>query len=158
LNVLQGLGIVYLVEPYFNNTLKRLTKTPKLYFYDTGLCAYLAKIPSRESLQVSSFAGAYFENYVMNQLKIKYQLLSQAPNIYFYRDFDQHEVDILLETFDGLTPLEIKLSANPNKRDLQKFAVLQKLGKKINNGGIICLIDKLYPVDDKNCLIPVGLI
>ena len=158
LDMLQGLGIVYLVQPYFNNTLKRLIKTPKLYFYDTGLCSYLAKIPTKDSLQFSAFAGAYFENYVMNQFKIKYQLSSLEPSIFYYRDKDQKEVDIVLETFDGLTPLEVKLSANPNKRDLQKFKVLQKLGKNINNGGIICLIDRLYPCDENNCLIPVGLI
>lgn len=158
LNILQGLGIVYLIQPYFNNSLKRLTKTPKLYFYDTGLCSFLAKIPSYESLQVSSMAGSYFENFVMNQLVIKYKLLDHCPNIYFYRDIDQYEVDIILEDFDGITPLEIKLSANPNKRDIEKFKVLEKLGKLIKDGGIICLIDSVYPVDKHNSLIPVGII
>ncbi len=158
LDVLQGMGIVYLVQPYFNNALKRLTKTPKLYFYDTGLCSYLAKIPSSETLQISSFAGAYFENYVMNQLVIKYQLISNSPNIYFYRDIDQNEVDIILESFDGITPLEVKLSANPNKRDVDKFKILTKLGKTILCGGIICLIDSVYPVNENNTLIPAGII
>ena len=158
LNVLQGIGIVYLLEPYFNNNLKRLTKTPKLYFFDTGICAFLAKIPSKDMLMNSSFAGAYFENFVINQFMINYSLLSKHPNIFFYRDIDQYEVDIVLDDFDGLTPLEIKLSANPNKRDVAKFKVLDKLGKNIKNGGIICLIDSIYPVDEKNSLIPVGLL
>ena len=158
LNLLIGLGIVYLVQPYYNNNLKRLTKSPKLYFYDTGLCAYLTKIPTSESLQASAFAGAFFENYVMNQFKIKYQLLPNGPNIYFYRDVDQNEVDIILETYNGLIPLEIKLSANPNKRDKEKFEILKKLNKPILPGGIICLIDKLYKIDENNSLIPVGLV
>ena len=158
LNLLQGIGIVYLVYPYFNNSLKRLTKSPKLYFFDTGLCAFLAKIPSKEMLASSAFAGAYFENFVINQFTINYSLSAKHPMLYFYRDIDQKEVDILLEDFDGIIPLEIKLSANPNKRDISKFKVLNKLGKNIKNGGIICLIDSLYPVDEKNSLIPVGLI
>ena len=158
LKLLEGIGIVYLVYPYANNSLKRLTKAPKLYFFDTGLCAFLAKIPSKEMLEVSSFAGGYFENFVMNQFMIKYALTPKHPNLYFYRDTDQNEVDILLEDFDGIVPLEVKLSANPNKRDLNKFKVLDKLGKTIKNGGIICLIDTLLPVDNKNSLIPVGLI
>ena len=158
LSTLQGIGIVYLVQPYFNNSLKRLTKTPKLYFFDTGLCAYLAKIPSEEMLLASSLAGAYFENYVMNQLVIKNELSKNERNIYFYRDIDQNEVDILLEDGDGITPLEVKLSANPNKRDIEKFKVLEKLNRNIKDGGIICLIDSVYPVNEHNSLIPAGLI
>lgn len=158
LETLQGMGIVYLIQPYFNNSLKRLTKSPKLYFYDTGLCSYLAKIPSKDSLQVSNFAGAYFENYVINQFVIKYGLIAHAPNIYYYRDTDQNEVDVLLEDFDGITPLEIKLSASPNNRDIGKFKILDKIGKPIKNGGIICLIDNLLPVTDKHCFIPVGVL
>lgn len=158
LSILQGIGIVYLVQPYFNNSLKRLTKTPKLYFFDTGLCSYLAKIPSKEILMSSALAGAYFENFVMNQLMIKNMLSTNERNLYFYRDIDKKEVDILLEDCDGLTPLEVKLSANPNKRDIEKFSVLNKLDKPIKNGGIVCLIDSVYPVGEQNSLIPVGLI
>ena len=158
LSTLQGIGIVYLVQPYFNNSLKRLTKTPKLYFFDTGLCAYLAKIPSEKMLLASSLAGAYFENYVMNQFVIKNTLSKNERNIYFYRDVDQNEIDILLEDREGITPLEIKLSANPNKRDIEKFRILEKLNKNIKDGGIICLIDSVYPVNEHNSLIPAGLL
>ncbi len=158
LKVLQGMGIVYLLQPYFNNTLKRLTKTPKLYFYDTGLCAYLAKIPTAETLAVSSFAGNYFENFVVNEIVKKYALLDNAPNVFYYRDVDKNEVDVLLEFFDGLIPLEIKLTASPNFRDVGKFAVLEKLNKPIKNGGILCLAPKVLPINDKNSIVPVSLI
>lgn len=131
---------------------------PKLYFVDTGLCAYLAKIPSKEILFSSAFAGAYFENFVVNQFFVKCELGANHPNLCFYRDCDQNEVDILLESVDGITPLEIRLSASPNKRDLTKFKVLDKLALPIKSGGIICLINSLYPADDNNSLIPVGLI
>ena len=158
LEILQGMGIVYLVQPYYNNLLKRMTKSPKLYFYDTGLCSYLAKMPSSESLSVSAFSGAYFENFVMNQIIIKYQLLDVSPSIYFYRDNDQNEIDIVLENFNGVCPLEVKLSASPNKRDLKKFACLNKTGKTVLSGGIVCLCDKLLPIDDKNSFIPVTML
>lgn len=158
LEILQGMGIIYLVQPYFNNSLKRLTKTPKLYFYDTGLCSFLAKIPSAESLSVSSFAGAYFENFVVNHFAIKYPLLEYAPNLYFYRDSDKNEIDIILEDFDGITPLEIKLTANPNPHDISKFKILNNLNINIKAGGIICLIDNLYPSTENHSLIPVSLI
>ncbi|HQC54983.1 MAG TPA: ATP-binding protein [Clostridia bacterium] len=158
LDMLQGMGIVYLIRPYFNNSLKRLTKTPKLYFYDTGLCSYISRVPSAGNLQLSYMAGAYFENYVMNQLVIKYDLMYNAPQIYFYRDSDKNEIDILLEDFNGFTPLEIKMSANPNKRVVSRFKVIEKLGKQVKNGGIICLIDDIYPIDEKNSLIPVSVL
>lgn len=158
LALLQGIGIVYLVQPYFNNGLKRLTKSPKLYFFDSGLCSFLAKIPSKQTLLSSALAGAYFENFVMNQLMIKNSLSSYERNIYFYRDIDQNEIDILIEDQEGITPLEVKLSANPNKLDIEKFKVLEKTGKNIKNGGIICLIDKLHPINEQHSLIPVGLI
>ena len=158
LSILQGMGIVYLLQPYYNNELKRLTKTPKMYFFDTGLCAYLAKIPSKEILMNSSLEGAFFENYVVNQFVIKSMITSFEKNIYFYRDFDQKEIDIILEDGEGITPLEVKVSAKPNKRDVDKFKVLDKTKKPIKNGGIVCLIDSVYPANDKHSLIPVGLI
>ena len=106
----------------------------------------------------SSFEGAYFENYVVNQFVIKSMITPFEKNIYFYRDFDQKEIDIILEDGEGLTPLEVKVSANPEKRDVKKFKVLDKTEKPIKNGGIICLIDSIYPADEKHSLIPVGLI
>jgi hypothetical protein len=94
----------------------------------------------------------------MNQLVIKYDLMYNAPQIYFYRDSDKNEIDILLEDFNGFTPLEIKMSANPNKRVVSRFKVIEKLGKQVKNGGIICLIDDIYPIDEKNSLIPVSVL
>lgn len=83
---------------------------------------------------------------------------SNERNIYFYRDIDRNEVDILLEDGEGITLLEVKLSANPNKRNVEKFKVLDKLNRKIKNGGMVCLIDSVYPVNERHSIIPVGLI
>lgn len=158
LSILEGLGLVYLLQPYYKNNLKRLTRSPKLYFFDTGLCAYLAKIPSKDTLMNSVFAGAYFENFVMNQIKIKNPLYKPRRNFFFYRDIDQNEVDILLEDEKGLTPLEVKLSAHPNFHDLNKFKSLRSMKTKISEGGIICLADSLTPASSSDSIIPVGLL
>jgi len=158
LDTLQGMGIVYLLHPYYNNNLKRLIKTPKLYFYDTGLCCYLLKWPNEDTLQTGPLAGALFENYVLNQLTIKYQLLPDAPELFYYRDIDSKEIDIVLSDFDSLTPLEIKAAATPNKRDIQKFDILSQFKKPIKNGGIICNIQTPIPVNEIHTLIPVSIL
>lgn len=158
LETLQGMGIVYLLPPYSNNNLKRLIKTPKLYFYDTGLCAYLLKWPNAETLQRGPLAGAMFENFVVNQFQIKYQLLSGAPELYYYRDTSAKEVDLLLSDFDSITPIEIKTTATPKRSDLSKFEVLEQFKKKINPGGIICNIEQPLKGSEKHTFIPVNIL
>jgi predicted AAA+ superfamily ATPase len=84
--------------------------------------------------------------------------MPSAPDIFYYRDSDQNEIDIVLETYNGLTPLEIKLSSNPHRNDVGKFSVLGKFKKPILNGGIVCTIDKPLSADANNALIPVWLV
>lgn len=158
LETLQGMGIIYLLHPYYNNNLKRLIKTPKLYFYDTGLCAYLLKWPNPETLQSGPLAGALFENFAVNQLQIKYQLADDAPEIFYYRDIDAKEVDIVLSDFNSLTPLEIKTSATPKKVDIAKFEILSQFKKKINDGGIVCNIPAPLKATENNSFIPINLL
>ncbi len=158
INVLQAMGIIYLVYPYYSSEFKRLTKAPKLYFYDLGLCSYLTRIPSSESLSLSVFSGKYFENYVMNQFKIKYPLFTYLYALYFYRDFDQKEIDIVLEDFTGLTPIEVKVSGSPSKNDTSAFHLLERFNKEIRPGGVICFSQDVMPLNKDNCAIPISLI
>ena len=158
LNVLQGLGIVYLVQPYHNNNIKRLVKNPKLYFFDTGLAAHLSLWPSSQTLQVGSASGAYFENFCMNQLTKKLAYSANQINIFYYRDADQKEIDVVLESHAGLVPIEFKLSSNPHQGDIAKFEALRKFGKTVLPGAIVCTIDKPLLVAGENILVPVGLI
>ena len=158
LNVLQGLGIVYLLRAYFNNEIKRLVKSPKLYFYDTGLAAYLSLWPSSETLKVGNMNGAYFENFVVNQIVKKFSYTSQPPNVFYYRDVDQKEIDLILETHEGLTPLEIKMTSNPHTGDIAKFAVLNKFKKNVLPGAIFCMIDKPLLIEGDNVFLPVCLL
>ena len=158
LHILQGLGIVYIVQAYFNNKIKRLVKSPKLYFYDTGLAAYLSLWPSSETLKVGNMSGAYFENFVVNQIVKKFSYMSQSPNVFYYRDIDQKEIDLILETHDGLTPLEIKMTSNPHISDIAKFEVLNKLKRTVLPGAILCTIDKPLSVSGDNVFLPVCLL
>ena len=158
LNLLRSLGIVYLVQPYLNNEIKRLVKSPKLYFYDTGLAAYLSLWPSSETLRVGNMCGAYFENFALNQIVKKFALMPQAPNVFYYRDIDQKEIDVVLEYYNGLMPLEIKLTSNPRAGDVAKFEILKKFGKPVLPGALICTIDKPLLTGGDNVLVPVCLL
>jgi len=158
LSVLQGLGIVYLIQPYFNNSIKRLVKSPKLYFYDTGLAAHLALWPSAKTLQVGNMNGAYFENFVINQIIKKLNASTSQINVFYYRDVDQKEIDIVLESHEGLTPIEIKLSSNPHHKDTEKFEILKKFGKPVLSGALVCTIDKPLLVSSGNLIVPACLL
>lgn len=114
LSVLQASYIVMLLPPYFENSRKRLTKTPKLYFCDTGLASYLLGIESAEQLSRDKMRGALFENFiVMETLKHRYNQ-GKESNLYFYRDSNQNEVDLLIKNNDGLCAVEIKSSMTYN--------------------------------------------
>lgn len=156
--VLQGLGIVYLLQPYSNNALKRLTKTPKLYFCDTGLCAYLSMWLSRDTLMNGAVNGHYFENYVVMELVKHFAYARSKANLTYYRDSNTKEIDVFLEENDNIHPLEIKKSALPDRREIKKYELLDKAMLTRGNGGIICMCEEVIPIDQKNCFIPCNLI
>lgn len=156
--VLQGLGIVYLLQPYSNNALKRLTKTPKLYFCDTGLCAYLSMWLSRDTLMNGAVNGHYFENYVVMELVKHFAYARSKANLTYYRDSNTKEIDVFLEENNNIHPLEIKKSALPDRREIKKYELLDKAMLTRGNGGIICMCEEVIPIDQKNCFIPCNLI
>ena len=156
--VLQGLGIIYLLQPYSNNALKRLTKTPKLYFCDTGLCAYLSMWLTPATLMNGAVSGHYYENYVVMELVKNYAYAKAKANITYYRDSNAKEIDVFVEENNTIHPLEIKKSASPNYREVKKYEVLDKAQLSRGNGGIICMCEEPLPIDADNCLIPSNLI
>lgn len=158
LRLLQGLGIVYLLQPYANNELKRLTKTPKLYFCDTGLCAYLSMWLTRDTLMNGAASGHYFENYVVVELLKNYAYAKSKANLTYYRDSNAKEIDVFVEENNKIHPLEIKKSANPDRREVKKYEVLDKVAIERGNGGIVCMCESVIPIDPKNCFIPCNLI
>ena len=158
LYLLEGLNIVYLLKPYVNNALKRLTKTPKLYFCDTGLAAHLSMWLTRETLMNGAASGHFFENYVIAELLRSYAYSPLQAYITYYRDSNAKEIDIFIEANNSIHPLEIKKSATPDRRDVGKFSVLEKTTVQKGVGGIICMCEEVIPIDSDNCFIPCNLI
>ena len=158
LKLLESLNIVCLLQPYFNNRLKRLAKTPKLYFWDTGLCAYLTKWPTPDVLLAGAASGAFFETFVVTELLKGYSYSSMVPDISYFRDSNSKEVDLFVQTEQAAHPLEIKLSTRPDKRDVRKFDAVEKAGLQRGNGGIICMCETVSPISQTDCLIPVRLL
>lgn len=158
LRVLEDLHIVYLLQPYSNNALKRLSKTPKLYFCDTGLCAFLSMWLTSDVLRQGAASGHFYENYVVMELVKNYAYSKNKVNITYYRDSNAKEIDVFVEENNTIHPLEIKKSANPDKREVKKYSLLDKAELERGTGGIVCMCEEPIPIDDKNCFIPSNLI
>lgn len=156
LNVLHASGIVYLLQPYFNNRTKRLVKTPKLYFMDTGLCAYLTGWLNADVLERGAMSGAILETWVIAEIIKSYLHHSRIPRIYFYRDKEKREVDLLIEENGTLYPIEIKKSAALHNMKFKGFSILENLSTPVGHGGVICFANTLIPVSDNVDAIPVG--
>ena len=158
IKVLQSMGIIFLLEPYFNNELKRMVKTPKLYFCDTGLCAFLSSWTSRDTLMNGAASGHYLENYVVSEILRNISYGEKKVNLNFYRDTNQKEIDLVVEMDGVLHPFEIKRAASPDRKSIKSFSLLQKSKKDIGAGGIICMAEKPFPIDSVNSMIPVNLL
>ena len=156
--VLQSMGIVFLLEPFFSNELKRMIKTPKLYFCDTGLCAFLSSWTSRDVLMNGAASGHFLENYVVSEMLRNASYGENEMNLNFYRDTNQKEIDLVLETEGMLHPFEIKRAASPERKAVKTFSLLKKTDRSLGNGGIICMAEKPFPIDQANSLIPVNLL
>ncbi|MBO5349281.1 MAG: ATP-binding protein [Clostridia bacterium] len=154
LSILVSSNIVYILEPYYNNIMKRAIKTPKIYFLDTGLAAYLTKWKTKDVLETGTMSGNFFENYVIVEIiKSYYNSGELRPPIYYYRDKEKREIDLIIEQNGKLYPIEIKKSANPSKDMIDNFKVLENV-KEVGEGAIICMYDKIIHLDEKNKVIP----
>ena len=156
--VLQTMGIIFLLEPYYNNELKRMIKTPKLYFCDTGLCAFLSSWTSRDTLMNGAASGHYLENFVAAEMLRNSSYGEKKANLNFYRDTNQKEIDLVMEMDGQLHPFEIKRAASPDKKAVKAFSLLEKSGKTMGTGGIICMAASPFPIDERNSMIPVNLL
>lgn len=158
LYVLEVSGLVYVLNSYHNNLSKRLVKAPKIYFLDTGLCAYLTKWTNPQSLQNGAMSGAILETYIFTEILKSYWHNGIEPHFYYYRDTDQKEIDLIIETNDILYPIEFKKTATPSKTSSKSFSALEKFGKKIGHGAVICFVEKDIPLSREVTAIPVGYI
>lgn len=156
LGVLEMSGLVHLLQPYHTNLGKRLVKAPKLYFLDTGLAAYLTRWPDAASLEAGSLSGAILETWVVTEvLKSWWNQGREAP-LHFYRDTDQQEVDLLLEQGDTLYPVEIKKTASPSMHARRHFRVLDKLGRRVGPGAVLCLAERDIPLSREVTAVPMA--
>ncbi|MDR2693998.1 MAG: ATP-binding protein [Chitinispirillales bacterium] len=147
LSILQASGIVYLLKPYFSNVSKRFTKHLKLYFTDTGLCAYLTEWTSPETLSAGAMSGAFFETFVITEILKSYLHNGLTPNLYYYRDSNKVEIDLLISENGLLYPIEIKKTANPKKEDIKAFNTLAAIAE-IGHGSLVCLVKEKIPITD----------
>lgn len=158
LGILETLGIIFYLHPYSNNLLKRLVKTPKLYFYDTGLVCYLTKWSSAETLESGAMNGAILENYVVAEIMKTYLNCGKEPFLYYYRDKDAKEIDIVLEHDGVLNPIEIKKTSNPRKELIKVFELLDGSSTPRSKGAVICMKPDLGVVDRDNFIVPIWMI
>lgn len=158
LHVLEALGIIFLLEPYSNNVLKRTVSTPKLYFYDSGIVCYLTRWSSPETAMEGAMSGALLENYTVAEIIKTYQNSGQEPFLYYYRDKDAREIDLILERDGKLFPIEIKKMASPPKKLTKVFDLIDKSPLQRGTGAILCMADQLGAFDQNNLIVPISLI
>lgn len=156
LSVLETSGLVYLLPPYHSNLTKRLVKAPKLYFLDTGLAAYLTRWPDAASLEAGAMSGALLETWAVGEILKSYWHNGLEAPLYFYRDADQQEVDLIIESADALYPVEIKKTASPSHNAKRHFTVLDKLNKPVGPGAVICFVERDIPLSRDVTAIPLA--
>ena len=157
-NILETLGIIFLLHPYSNHVLKRTIKTPKVYFYDTGLVCYLTRWSSPEVAESGAMNGALLENFAVSEIMKSYQNAGLEPYLYFYRDRDAREIDVVLEGDGRLCPLEIKKTAAPDKRLTRVFRVIDKSPFQLGTSAILCTADRFSAFDRDNLIVPIWMI
>lgn len=155
--ILERSGVVHILRPYYNNISKRLVKTPKCYFLDTGLASYLTSWPTPQTLMNGNASGAFFETFVVGEILKSYYNAGKEPNLYYYRDIDKKEVDLLQVGANKVYPMEIKKAKNPSEPD-KNFSVLKNLGLEVMPGLVLCMADELFPLDRDAWLCPITMI
>lgn len=158
LKVLEKSDVIFFLRPYSNNLLKRTVKTPKMYFFDTGLVAYLTRYSSAEILANGAMSGAILENYVVSELLKSYHNNAKECLMWYYRDKSSNEIDMVVESDGVLHPLEVKRSVNPGSELLNTFSLIDKASVPRGTGAILCMRPKLSAVDAENYIVPIWMI
>ena len=127
LSLLESSYIIFLLQPHHKNFGKRLIKSPKLYFYDSGLACSLLGITSEQQLFTHYLRGNIFESYIISDLMKQYYNNALRPHLYFWRDSHGNEIDCIVEKADHLIPIEIKASQTSNKMFFKNIIYWNKL-------------------------------
>lgn len=157
--ILEQSGIIYIMRPFFKKVTQRMVKTPKVYFMDTGLASYLTRWPDPSTLENGNAAGAFFETYVISEIVKNYYNAGINPEIFYYRDIDKKEIDVVIQKGRNLYPIEIKKGKNPSNPG-KNFSILKVFEPDYNvcPGLIICLAENLFPFSKNIWYCPVSLI
>ena len=158
LQVLEKSDVIFFLRPYSNNLLKRTVKTPKMYFFDTGLVAYLTRYSSPEILANGAINGAILENFVVSELLKSYYNNAKECLLWYYRAKSSNEIDMVIESDGMLHPLEIKRSVNPGSELISAFNLLDKASIPRGNGAILCMRSKLSAINSENYIVPIWMI
>ncbi|MDR1728415.1 MAG: ATP-binding protein [Acidobacteriota bacterium] len=160
LSVLESSGLVYLLEPYFNNTLKRMVKTSKLYFLDTGFACWLSGWNTPQQLVSGARWGHIFETFVIGEIVKSYYNDGIAnPHLCYYRDTDKNEIDLIIEDGGVIYPVEIKSTADPDKSMVKAFKCLERIpGKTRGSGAVVCMARELLPLNGNDWIVPARLL
>lgn len=157
ISILKNTNLIYMLQSYSNNNVQKAIKRPKIYFMDTGLACYLTGYLNSETLEKSAYNGAIFETYIISEIVKSYTNNAMNPKIrlYYYRDTNQKEIDLLIFYDNKVYPVEIKKSANPSKDAIKNFYIVEKFGVDVGNGIILCMIDNITKIDENNYLVPI---
>ena len=155
--ILERSGIIFILRPYYSNITKRLIKTPKFYFMDTGLAAYLCRWPTAETLENGAMDGAFFETYVVSEIVKSYFNAGKPVDLFYYRDIDKKEIDLLVVEGNRMYPIEIKKGKEPSKPD-KNFGVLQQFKMDVQPGIILCMSDELIPYNRESWYCPISVL
>ena len=158
LSVLEKSDVIFYLRPYSNNLLTRTIKTPKLYFFDTGLVAYLTRYSTPDILANGALNGAILEHYVVSEIRKTYFNDAKECLLWYYRDKDAREIDMVIENDGALHPLEIKRSVNPSDSLVRAFEVLDKGSVPRGTGAVICMRPELSAISAQNLIVPVWMI
>jgi predicted AAA+ superfamily ATPase len=158
LSILKASHQVFLLEPYHSNATKRLVKAPKLYFLDTGLCAYLTEWTSPRTLEAGALSGAIFETHVLGELLKSWWHRGRRPQLHYYRDRDGNEIDFILLENGIVHPLEVKRSSAPRMEWTRGWDRLERLGLRVGEGGVVCLCSEVLPLTRSAWAVPAGIL
>lgn len=156
-SILERSGVIFILRPYYSNITKRLVKTPKVYFMDTGLAAYLCRWPSAATLENGAMDGAFFETYVVTEIVKSYYNAGKPVDLCYYRDIDKKEIDLLFVEGDKMYPIEIKKGKEPARPD-KNFGVLKQFHLDVQPGIILCMSDELIPYNRESWYCPVSVL
>jgi len=173
LSILVSSGLVALIQPYSNNALKRVIKAPRMYFLDTGLCAYITRWSSAEVLEAGAMDGQFFETWVVSEIYKSYINNGLRPPLYYYRDSNKKEIDLIIAGDGVINPIEIKKGTAPSAAT-KHFSVLRPVENEpsqdevfagtahlkihIGSGAVICMAPDVLPIDEKNWYVPAWII